>query len=288
MQRLKCFSQNYSAMCDATGIDAVKTAAITLNGVTKSFKDGTKVLLDFSFHVLAGSICAIMGPSGCGKSSLLRVIAGLHKPDNVSSVSVFGESPRDMLRAGKTSLLSSDSALLPWRSAIDNVRLPLDLLGLERCSATDRSLELIRRMRLDKLKNMRPHELSDGQRQRLRLAQALVTYPSLILLDEPFSAVDEGLRSILINEIGEYLTITNPGSTAIFVTHHSVEAAMLADRVVCVDGSPVELKPIHIVNDIQIVVPKKERDDIYIYNKGSEICKILVNNSNGTESSVMV
>jgi NitT/TauT family transport system ATP-binding protein len=162
-------------------------------------------------------------------------------PDRVpATITVLGNDPAPALRAGEVALLSSESTLLPWRSALENVRLPLDLIGHPRAEANRRATESFERMRLAGFESRRPHQLSDGQRQRVRLAQALVTEPVLLMLDEPFSALDEGLRLALTGEIHEYLAEVEE-RTAILVTHNSIEAARLADKILIVSGPPLQI-----------------------------------------------
>jgi NitT/TauT family transport system ATP-binding protein len=209
--------------------------AIQVEGVSKAFSGGRKwsarshVLFEFNMSLEAGRSLAMLGPSGGGKTSLLRIIAGLEIPDQ-GSVRVFGAPPLPQTRAGEISLISGDSTLLPWRSAIGNVILPLDLLG-DRNNKQERAEELLDSVFLRRsLWNNRPDELSEGQRQRVRLAQGLISKPKLVLLDEPFSNVDEGLRGVLVDVVIDYLQKL-PERSAVLVTHHAYEAASLAHEI---------------------------------------------------------
>jgi NitT/TauT family transport system ATP-binding protein len=215
--------------------------AVNACRIAKSFDPRRPIISNFSISVPYGTTYAILGPSGCGKSTLLRLLAGADVPDRVpTAVTVLGNDPASALRAGRVALLSSESTLLPWRSALENVRLPLDLIGHPRANANRRATDFLERMRLAGYESRRPHQLSDGQRQRVKLAQALVTEPILLMLDEPFSALDEGLRLALIGEIREYLAEVEQ-RTAILVTHNSFEAARLADTILIVSGPPLQI-----------------------------------------------
>lgn len=211
-------------------------SAIHVDRVSKTYRGGQKgsegalVLSDLSMTLGAGRTLAILGPSGCGKTSLLRIIAGLERPDK-GRVTVFGRDPLPQTRAGEISLISSDSTLLPWRTAIGNVMLPLDLLGTGADRKRERAEKLLDDVFLDRsLWSNRPDELSEGQRQRVRLAQALISDPKLLLLDEPFSNVDEGLRGVLVDRVINYLGLSAERS-AVLVTHHAYEAASIAHDI---------------------------------------------------------
>ncbi len=197
------------------------------------------ILHNFDLTLNSGEVLAILGPSGCGKSTLLRLVAGVVHPIE-GLVRVYGKPPRDLLRGGQIALLSSESALLPWRNALQNVILPLDLLGRSRAESQNVGIELLERLRIAGKSNQRPHELSEGQRQRLRIAQALATEPELLLLDEPFSSVDEGLRHLLIRETADYVR-HRQSRAAVLVTHHCHEAAVMADRILVLAGQPLKV-----------------------------------------------
>src|SRR5580698_11155218 len=143
--------------------------------IRRGLSERTVIVLDkFSLQVSCGRVAAILGVSGCGKSTLLRVISGVERLQ-AGTIEVLGGSPRAALRSGKTAIASSDSALLPWRSALSNVRLPLDLLGRQRATSNSLAYKLLSDLKIAALQRSRPGEMSDGQRQRVRLAQALAT-----------------------------------------------------------------------------------------------------------------
>jgi NitT/TauT family transport system ATP-binding protein len=200
---------------------------------------GLKVFENFNLTLPQGRILAILGPSGCGKSTLLRLVAGLDAP-NAGAVRVYGEAPLPQTRRGRISLMSTNAPLLPWRNAVGNARLPLDLLGHSRRAASRDAEVCLKGVRLeDECWPKAPHEMSEGQLQRLRLAQALVSGPRLLLLDEPFSSVDEGLRIRLLERVNEHVR-ESADRSAIFITHHAHEAAAIADKVIILKGPPAE------------------------------------------------
>lgn len=223
------------------------TAAIAISSLTHFHAARSKesepvnVFKNLDLALAKGRVLAILGPSGCGKSTLLRLFAGLERPAS-GELAVFGEDPLPQTKAGEITLLTPHAPLLPWRSAIANVRLPLDLLGRPRALAMHKAEQLLRQVCLQEERwDHRPHELSEGQLQRLRLAQAMITEPRLLLLDEPFSNVDEGLRATLLDLVTSYLLKDRQRSAA-FVTHHAHEAATIADDIIILAGEPATIR----------------------------------------------
>jgi|GEM_PF-5631600 len=235
--------------------------AVKAEGVHKSYRGsdgGSAIFRDFSIEVGAGETLALLGPSGCGKTTLLRMIAGVDSPDG-GSVAVFGDMPAKCTRNGTVSLMSSESALLPWRSAQANVRLAADMLGTSRSVGDMKAAQWLDWVELGKpWWHHRPDELSEGQRQRVRLAQALITEPKLLLLDEPFSNVDEGLRGVLIRKVVDYLR-SDPTRSAILVTHHAYEAVTMAKRLFVLVARPN--KPAELYHDSRLSGEPGDRDD---------------------------
>lgn len=193
------------------------------------FASGQLGVSDVNLVVRRGEFVSLVGPSGCGKSTLLRMVARLMSPTG-------GELRADV-NGSRTAFVFQDSNLLPWRSVFDNIRLPLELRGEpfdEQRAAVESSLKLIGLKPDDSTK--RPRMLSGGMRMRVSLARALVTHPELLLLDEPFAALDDLLRQQLNEEL---LRIwTEQRWTGIFVTHNVAEAVFLSQRVLVMSQSP--------------------------------------------------
>ena len=197
--------------------------ALNLRGVRKIFQNLT-VIERFDLAVEAGEFLAILGPSGCGKSTLLRMIARLLGPD-AGAVSVDPDADRF-----QTSFVFQDAHLLPWRTVLDNAALPLELMGEARAARYAKARAALGEIGLAEAEDRYPAELSGGMRMRVSLARALVTEPRLLLLDEPFAALDEITRFRLDLRLRELWK--QRGMTVVFVTHSISEAAFLANRAV--------------------------------------------------------
>ncbi|TIT96656.1 MAG: ATP-binding cassette domain-containing protein [Mesorhizobium sp.] len=228
-----------------------------------------KVLSGLDLTVAAGSFLSILGPSGCGKSTLLRVVADLLDPLD-GTISVLGATPHAVRSRRDVGFVFQDSTLLPWRTVRDNVRLPL---GVGQRSLTrkidDRSSELLELMGLGGLGERLPHRLSGGQRQRVAIARALLGEPRLLLMDEPFGALDEITRDRLNDEL---LTLwRRTGTTILFVTHSIAEAAYLGERVIVLAANPGR-----VVKDLDLRPFKQEgnrckREDAAIVGAMAEL-----------------
>lgn len=221
-------------------------------------KDGSKLAIkDINFIIQPNEFVSIVGPSGCGKSTLLRVVAGLIRPSQ-GEVLFDGILRQEMPNPFATGYVFQDAALLEWRTVYENVILPLELKDTEKNEANNIAIKLIDLVGLKGFINNYPHELSGGMRQRVSIARALSSHPRLLLMDEPFSALDEMTRERMNTEL---LRIWNEAkSTVIFVTHNLFEAVYLADRVIVLSQLPGR-----VVADVSIPIgrPRTEavRDD---------------------------
>jgi NitT/TauT family transport system ATP-binding protein len=201
---------------------------IVLSGVTKRFPAADGPALDHvDLAIARGSFFTVIGPSGAGKSTLLRVMAGLVAPDS-GSVSVFGEAPAEASRAKHLGWVPQSPALLPWRTVLENVRLPLEVNRRARCEARDPE-EILTRLGLRQARDLLPEQLSGGMRQRVAVARAFAFAPALLLMDEPFGALDEMTREQAAHLLLELWQAERP--TVIFVTHSVSEAVVLSDEV---------------------------------------------------------
>ncbi len=222
-----------------------RSPALECHDVTVRFSSerGTVTALEhISIAVPEGSFLTLLGPSGCGKSTLLRVIADIVQPTS-GSVRVLGKTPADARRNRHVGFVFQDAALLPWRSAIDNVRLPLEVGGRhELPSGAMGPEELLAMVGLTGWEKALPHELSGGMRQRVSIARALLGGPRVLLMDEPFGALDEITRDRLNEEL---LRIwRESGTTIVFVTHSIYEAAFLGQQVLMLAARPGRVRAI--------------------------------------------
>ena len=205
---------------------------LTISSVGRRFPNGTEALRDVSLRVESGDFLALLGPSGCGKSTLLRLIAGLDRPDAGTLLWDAGVPPSP----GEIGYVFQDATLLPWASAEDNVWLPLRLRGVSRGTARADIASVLTRVGLNGFETAHPAQLSGGMRMRVSIARALVTKPRLLLMDEPFAALDEFTRHRLQEDL--LVLWRDLGCTVVFVTHSIYEAAFLARRIVLMTPRP--------------------------------------------------
>ncbi len=202
-----------------------------------SFAAGPPTLTGIDFQVPAGQFVSLLGPSGCGKSTLLRLIAGLLTP-TAGELRIAGTPPTESRAAGHpVAFVFQDPTLLPWRTVVENIRLPLELQGRtgnDHAAKIDDVLRLIGLTPADGQK--RPRKLSGGMRMRVSLARALVTEPRILLLDEPFAALDDVLRQQLNEELTRIWQ--RQQWTGLFVTHNVAEAVFLSQRVLVMSARP--------------------------------------------------
>jgi NitT/TauT family transport system ATP-binding protein len=212
-------------------------------GLGHSFADGTQALADVALTVRQGGFVAVVGPSGCGKTTFMRIIAGLESA-TAGNLSWNPQPPK----AGDIGFVFQEPTLLPWASVWDNIYLPLRLAGRARADAAGSVDDAIRLVGLDGFAAALPRQLSGGMRMRVSVARALATRPRLLLMDEPFAALDEITRFRLNDDLLRIWAAS--GSTVVFITHSVFEAAYLAERVIVL--SP---RPGRVVADIGVDLP---------------------------------
>lgn len=195
----------------------------------------TQALKDVDLEIRQGEFVSLLGPSGCGKSTLLRIIADLLEP-SWGTVSVFGRTPRETRLNRKYGVVFQSPVLYEWRTVRHNIRLPLEIMKLPKDEQNRRIDEQLELVGLTKFANRYPFQLSGGMQQRVGIARALAMKPDLLLMDEPFSALDEFTREGLNDDLLRIWAAT--GKTVVFVTHNIAEAVSLSDRVVVMSPHP--------------------------------------------------
>jgi len=237
----------------------VASEHILVEGLSKAFPHRGRpleALRRLDLRVGWGEFVSVIGPSGCGKSTLLRIVGGLLEP-TVGQVHIDGRSPRDAQKDKDIGLVFQDPSLLPWRTVLGNVRLPLEVNRIDSHRPRFQPQELLELVGLSAFADYHPHQLSGGMQQRVAIARALVFQPSLLLMDEPFGALDEITRSAMRYEL--LRVWQSAGSerpkTVLFVTHSITEAITLSDRVVVLTPRPGRVRA---VIDIELPRPRDE------------------------------
>ena len=246
---------NAKASTGATGIPLV-----ALSGVSKVFKNGVTALSRLELSVRAGEFLSLLGPSGCGKSTVLRLIAGLER-QSAGRID-WAQGARGARGRPSIGFVFQDPTLMPWASVESNVYLPLRLEGLSRHEAEPRIGEVLALVGLADFRKAVPRELSGGMKMRVSIARALVTRPSLLLMDEPFAALDEITRFRLNDDLMRLKQ--EMGCTIIFVTHSIYESAYLSTRI-----AVMAARPGRIITEIAIAapLPREEhfrRENVYL------------------------
>ncbi|WP_312854903.1 ABC transporter ATP-binding protein [Agromyces agglutinans] len=220
------------------------TPAVEIRGVDKTFdtRSGLVPALDgIDLTVAEGEFVSLIGPSGCGKSTLMRLIADLDEPTS-GEVRVFGKTARQARRDQDYGIAFQQAGLLPWRTVAANVALPLELHGVASASRRDRVAELLEMVGLADFADRYPDQLSGGMQQRVAIARALAERPRLLLMDEPFGALDEMTREKMQAELVRICAET--GAAVVFVTHSIPEAVFLSDRVVVMSPRPGRIQQV--------------------------------------------
>ena len=223
----------------------VALPAVELTSVSKRYGGGrgTLALDGINLSVKPGEFVCLVGASGCGKSTLLNIVSGLDQPTS-----------GDVEVQGRPAFMFQEHALMPWLSALDNVALPMRLAGVARGEREERGRELLATVHLSDSADRRPHELSGGMRQRVALARTLATEASVLLMDEPFGALDAMTRDLLHDELESIWRAR--GLAVLFVTHNVREAVRLGDRVILLSS-----RPGRVVSEYNVDLPRPRRFD---------------------------
>jgi NitT/TauT family transport system ATP-binding protein len=222
---------------------------VALRGVTKRFASGLEALGGVDLAVARGEFLSLLGPSGCGKSTLLRIIAGLSEPTSGSCRLHLGGQFEKTIPAGHIGFVFQDPTLMPWSTVAANVELPFRIAGQVRSAERDRVAEALTAVGLAGFERSYPHQLSGGMRMRVSIARALVTGPDLLLLDEPFAALDEITRFALNDDLLRLWEAQRP--TILFVTHSVFESVYLSTRI-----AVMAPRPGRIVADLRVDLPQ--------------------------------
>ena len=240
-------SRDETLTVTASPVTSEAEAIVTLSGVGKRFASGLDALDDIDLSVARGEFLSLLGPSGCGKSTLLRIIAGLTEPTRGTCRLALGE-PGKPVAAGRLGFVFQDPTLMPWSTVAANVELPFRIAGRVGSAERDRAAAALRAVGLAGFEHAYPHQLSGGMRMRVSIARALVTDPELLLLDEPFAALDEITRFALNDDLLQLWETRRP--TVLFVTHSVFESVYLSTRIAVMSA-----RPGHMVADLSVGLP---------------------------------
>jgi len=226
---------------------------LTINNLSKTYhslKDEIKAIKNINLIIKDKEIVSIVGPSGCGKSTLLSILANL---ENKSSGTI------SLNKNKKIGYMLQTDSLFSWRTVLDNCLLPLEINNIKNKENIKKVNELLKKYDLDNFKDMYPITLSGGMRQRVALIRTLATNPDLLLLDEPYSALDYQTRLIMNDDL--YKIIKNEGKTVILITHDIGEAISISDRIIVLTKRPAEVKSEYIINLEKKDIPSINRKD---------------------------
>ncbi len=249
--------------------------AVAINGASMVFNPGSagqlEALRDIDLDIAAGDFVSLIGPSGCGKSTLLRLIANLLAP-TAGDVLVNGKSAAQARVDQDYGMAFQQSGLFDWRSVRKNIELPLELKGWDRKRRAERSAEMLELVQLSEFGDHRPWELSGGMQQRIAIARALASHPPLLLMDEPFGALDEMTREHMQSELLRICAAAD--TTVVFVTHSIPEAVYLSNRVVVMSPRPGQITDVVDV-DLGVARDDDTREDETFYKKITEVREAL-------------
>lgn len=233
---------------------------LDMNSVTKTFNGDVVALRDMNLGVNSGDFISLLGPSGCGKSTALRLIAGLSVPSSGRISWSGGQSENDL------GVVFQEPTLMPWATVAQNVWLPFRLKGKSYPSVRDEVLEALRLVGLEKFLDAYPRELSGGMKMRVSIARAMVTKPRLILMDEPFAALDEITRFRLNSDLLHLKA--KIGCTVIFVTHSVFESVFLSDRIVVMAA-----RPGRVIREVTVDAPYPRDEEFRTSAEYAALCR---------------
>ncbi len=244
---------------------------VSLRGISKGFSNGTVALQDLSLDIRQGEFVSLLGPSGCGKSTVLRIIAGLGEPtsgavvwpERVGKRSPGGDHDKAARDIG---FVFQEPTLMPWATVFGNVWLPLRLSGISKIAAREKVMEALAMVGLEKFADAYPRELSGGMKMRVSIARAVITRPKLLLMDEPFAALDEITRFRLNNDLLQLWEAF--GWTVIFVTHSVFESAYLSSRIVVMAA-----RPGRVSTELAVDAPYPRTDEFRTSTLYNENCR---------------
>jgi len=232
---------------------------VRASGVSRSYASGLQALEQVDLRLAAGELVSLLGPSGCGKSTLLRILAGLLEP-------TAGSVERPFAGPGQVGVCFQEPTLLPWATVFDNVWLPLRLSGIARAKAEPRVAAAIERVGLGGFSGSYPRALSGGMKMRVAIARALVTEPRLLLLDEPFAALDEITRFQLNEDLLRAFAERRLG--VLFVTHSVFESVFLSTRIVALSR-----RPGRVVGELAVDLPWPRTPELRTSPRYAELCR---------------
>ena len=255
-----------TVMSDVRSANPPHVPAIDVLSAEKIYSNGTRALLPVNLTINEGEFVTLLGPSGCGKSTLLKMVAGLTEPSD-GKLMLWRRDSREKTQV-PLSFVFQEATLMPWSNVQNNVRLPLDLAGVPRAEANTRVSEALELVGLGKFAHVLPRELSGGMQMRVSIARGLVTRPKLLLMDEPFGALDEITRNKLDSDLLRLWR--EQGLTVVFVTHSIHEAVFLSQRVIMMAA-----RPGRVVEDIAITEPFPRNEDFRVSPAFSRYAKQL-------------
>jgi len=244
------------------GVPSIVVDHVSMNFIGRDAAQSVLALDDVSLEIRQGEFVCLLGPSGCGKSTLLSIIGGLLAP-TAGAVTVAGE-PVDRPRPNDIAFVFQESTLLPWYTVLENFRLALKFQGLDDNTWRERAMQSLSTVGMEQFAKHYPKQLSVGMKQRINLARGLCVGTQVLLLDEPFAALDEQTRMVLGEDLSILLART--GKTIVFVTHSLAEAVFLADRIIVMTARPGRIKA-----SISVLQPHPRSPDFMLTSEFGEI-----------------